>query len=116
MILIKLNPDSLSETNGCRRVPYQEKHAMQQASLLGNLEVFGLLDCHPCGLHGGDAGTSRQSTEDEPSQFNQVVKQHAILELGAGRGYLSHMLCDCYPVHRVVMVERRSYKFKVRLL
>ena len=113
MILSGLHPDCFSETNGCRRVPYQEKHAMQQVSLLGNLEVFGLLDHPPCSLHDGDVGTSRQDTEDGPSQFNKVVKQRAILELGAGRGYLSHMLCDCYPVHRVVMVERRSYKFKV---
>ena len=37
-----------------------------------------------------------------------TLKQRAIVKLGAGRGYLSHMLCDCYAVHKVVMVERRA--------
>lgn len=80
----------LTWTYGCRRVPYQEKHAVQQASLLGNMEAFGLLE---------NASAS--------------AKQRAIVELGAGRGYLSQMLSDCYTVHKVVMVERRAYKFKV---
>lgn len=84
-----------------RRVPYQEKHALQQASLLGNMEAFGLVES----INEEELG--RRASTTSP------LKQRAIVELGAGRGYLSHMLCDCYSVHKVVMVERRAYKFKV---
>ncbi|CAI5976424.1 unnamed protein product [Closterium sp. NIES-65] len=34
------------------------------------------------------------------------------VELGAGRGYLTHMLCSCFHARHVVLVERRAYKFK----
>ncbi|CAI5497809.1 unnamed protein product [Closterium sp. Naga37s-1] len=34
------------------------------------------------------------------------------VELGAGRGYLTHMLCSCFLARHVVLVERRAYKFK----
>jgi len=36
------------------------------------------------------------------------------VELGAGRGYLTQLLCDCFGAREAVLVERRSYKFKVR--
>ncbi|KAG0564589.1 hypothetical protein KC19_8G123200 [Ceratodon purpureus] len=90
-----------------RRVPYQEKHALQQASLLGNMEAFGLLEK----LNEEEFANSG-STPTENTSASHAAKQNAIVELGAGRGYLSHMLCDCYTVHKVVMVERRAYKFK----
>lgn len=87
---------------GCRRVPYQEKHAVQQASLLGNMEAFGLLE------NVNEEELARRTST--PAETTSAVKQQrAIVELGAGRGYLSHMLCDCYTVHKVVMVERRAY-------
>eukprot|EP00897_Mesotaenium_endlicherianum_P006426 jgi/Mesen1/5811/ME000293S04961 len=70
-----------------RSAPFDERHALQQASILGNLQGAGLL------RPGGN--------------------EHAFVEFGAGRGYLSHMLCDCYGAERLVMVDRRSYKFKV---
>ena len=40
----------------------------------------------------------------------------AYIEMGAGRGYLSYMLCSCCDVRHVVLVERRGYKFKVQYL
>lgn len=91
-----------------RRIPYQEKHALQQASLLGNMEAYGLLENLNCE---GDLAC-RGSTPTETTSASHSPMQRAIVELGAGRGYLSQMLCDCYTVHKVVMVERRAYKFK----
>ncbi len=87
----------------CRKLPYQEKHALQQASLLGNLESFGLLS-----TKNGENADDRNGSANTGNKSN-----FAVVELGAGRGYLSHMLCDCYNVQNVVMIERRSYKFKV---
>ncbi|CAM6018850.1 unnamed protein product [Sphagnum balticum] len=85
-----------------RKLPYQEKHALQQASLLGNLESFGLLSTK-----------NAETADDRNGSANTGNKSNfAVVELGAGRGYLSHMLCDCYSVQNVVMIERRSYKFK----
>lgn len=63
---------------------------MQQASILGNLEDFGVL---------------RNTTADVD----------AVVEFGAGRGYLTQMLADCYDIKKVLLVERRSYKLKVIL-
>lgn len=34
------------------------------------------------------------------------------VEFGAGRGYLSYMIWECYKGQNFVMVERRGYKFK----
>lgn len=97
---------------GCRRVPYQEKHALQQASLLGNMEAFGLLES----FDEEDFARRASAPAETTTSVRPAVKQRSIVELGAGRGYLSHMLCDCYTVHKVVMVERRAYKFKVLIL
>lgn len=86
----------------CRRLPFQEKHVSQQASLLGNLEAFGLLRAE-CG------------SADGKQQQHDAKENWVYVEFGAGRGYLSHMLCDSYGVSSVVLVERSAYKFKVRL-
>ncbi|CAM6095916.1 unnamed protein product [Calypogeia fissa] len=77
-----------------RRLPFQEKHVSQQASLLGNLEAFGLLRAQ-----------GKKAEDDNKEKWVYV-------EFGAGRGYLSHMLCDSYGVSSVVLVERSAYKFK----
>jgi hypothetical protein len=81
---------------------------VQQASLLGNMEAFGLLEKLK-----EEEFANRGSAPSETTSASHAAKQRAIVELGAGRGYLSHMLCDCYSVHKVVMIERRAYKFKV---
>ncbi|XP_065033930.1 tRNA:m(4)X modification enzyme TRM13 isoform X4 [Musa acuminata AAA Group] len=90
-----------------RKLPYQEKHAMQQASIIGNIEAFGMLQkpkdltnpfCQECdGSDDVDGDESRVS---------------AVVEFGAGRGYLTHMLTDCYGIKKAFLVERKSYKLK----
>jgi hypothetical protein len=60
------------------------------------MEAFGLLPRGPT----GDA-----AAEDAL----------AVVEFGAGRGYLTQMLADCYGIKNIFLVERRSYKLKVSL-
>ncbi|KAL6893762.1 hypothetical protein ACP4OV_007860 [Aristida adscensionis] len=79
-----------------RKVPYQEKHVVQQASIVGNMEAFGLLR---------RAGAEAANGED-------AVTAQAVVEFGAGRGYLTQVLVDCYGITKVFLVERRSYKLK----
>ncbi|WOL15556.1 hypothetical protein Cni_G24337 [Canna indica] len=91
-----------------RKLPYQEKHALQQASIIGNIEAFGILRkpkkewtrpfCHEF--------VGRDDFDGDESQVRAVV------EFGAGRGYLTHMLMDCYGITNAFLVERRSYKLK----
>lgn len=81
-----------------RKVPYQEKHVAQQASIVGNMEAFGLLRKGGADVVGGE---------------NVAVSAQAVMEFGAGRGYLTQVLVDCYGIRNVFLVERRSYKLKV---
>ncbi|XP_027100084.2 uncharacterized protein [Coffea arabica] len=85
-----------------RKLPFQEKHVLQQASILGNLEEFGLL--RKSGVEDAviDATTLDRSDVDVP----------AVVEFGAGRGYLTQLLADCYGIKKVLLVERKSYKLK----
>ncbi|CAN6466598.1 unnamed protein product [Victoria cruziana] len=84
-------------------LPFQEKHALQQASILGNMERFGLLQMPP-------------EPEIVGVGYNGSSEIHsttpAVVEFGAGRGYLTHMLTSCYNIKKVFLVERRSYKLK----
>lgn len=83
---------------------------MQQASIIGNIEAFGMLQkpkdltnpfCQECdGSDDVDGDESRVS---------------AVVEFGAGRGYLTHMLTDCYGIKKAFLVERKSYKLKVKI-
>lgn len=91
--------DSYNVPEACRvwinraidwKIPFQEKHVIQQASILGNLENFGALK----------------------SCSSSVGEQLAVVEFGAGRGYLTQMLADCYGVSKVFLIERKSYKLK----
>lgn len=86
----------------CRKLPFQEKHVTQQASILGNLEEFGILK---------SSIGSETSDRDESFGDDNVVP--AVVEFGAGRGYLTQMLADCYGIEKVFLVERKSYKLKV---
>ncbi|GMH02243.1 hypothetical protein Nepgr_004082 [Nepenthes gracilis] len=87
-----------------RKLPYQEKHVMQQASILGNLEDFGVLkNSHHASMRGlFDFPMLRENQNDVA----------AVIEFGAGRGYLTQMLADCYGINEVFLVERKSYKHK----
>ncbi|XP_022757753.1 tRNA:m(4)X modification enzyme TRM13 homolog [Durio zibethinus] len=84
-----------------RKLPFQEKHVTQQASILGNLEEFGVLE-NSVGKEHCEFGELAQSSNVFP----------AVVEFGAGRGYLTQMLADCYGIRRVFLVERKSYKLK----
>ena len=87
----------------CRKLPFQEKHVMQQASIVGNLEIFGVLNSSLGGV------TFECNEEEEEGDVP------AVIEFGAGRGYLTQMLADCYGIKRVFLVERKAYKLKVSL-
>lgn len=78
---------------------------MQQASILGNLESFGVLK--------NSLGSKPSECEDADEGEEDGVP--AVIEFGAGRGYLTQMLADCFGIKRVFLVERKSYKLKVGL-
>ncbi|KAI4331888.1 hypothetical protein L6164_016838 [Bauhinia variegata] len=84
-----------------RKLPFQEKHVFQQASILGNLEISGVLN----------TSQRRKLSECEKSDKEEDGVP-AVIEFGAGRGYLTQMLVDCYGIKRVFLVERKSYKLK----
>ncbi|XP_023734899.1 tRNA:m(4)X modification enzyme TRM13 isoform X2 [Lactuca sativa] len=83
----------INRANDCfRKIPFQEKHVIQQASILGNLEKLGAIKS--C------------------SSVGEQLHSPAVVEFGAGRGYLTQMLADCYGVSKVFLIERKSYKLK----
>ncbi|KAM7276817.1 hypothetical protein ACFE04_018683 [Oxalis oulophora] len=85
-----------------RKIPFQKKHVVQQASILGNLEEFGVLKSCVLGDQCVDEKSSEQKGDGVP----------AVVEFGAGRGYLTQTLADCYGIKKVFLVERNSYKLK----
>ncbi|XP_047254351.1 tRNA:m(4)X modification enzyme TRM13 homolog isoform X9 [Capsicum annuum] len=87
----------------CRGLPFQQKHVMQQASILGNLEEFGVLkSCEDNVVSGSVKSDTSVDKDDVP----------AVVEFGAGRGYLTQVLADCYRIKKILLVERKSYKLK----
>lgn len=80
---------------------------LQQASILGNLENFGVLK-ESCPSSGE---TSEQ--KDSKRELERDSDVPAVVEFGAGRGYLTQVLADCYGIRKVLLVERKSYKLKV---
>lgn len=95
-----------------RQVPYQEKHVTQQVSIIGNMEAFGIIR--------KPEESSANVTCVEGMEFNggnqDDVENLAVVEFGAGRGYLTHMLADCYEMKKIFLIERRSYKLKVSVI
>lgn len=89
----------------CRKLPFQEKHVLQQASILGNLEELGVLKSSNVNLKEEQPNCESSSTEFDDTP--------AVVEFGAGRGYLTQMLADCYHISKIFLVERKSYKLKV---
>ncbi|PON88758.1 S-adenosyl-L-methionine-dependent methyltransferase [Trema orientale] len=83
------------------KLPFQEKHVAQQASILGNLEEFGIVK--------SSIGSEKCDRDGSLGDDNVVP---AVVEFGAGRGYLTQMLADCYGIEKVFLVERKSYKLK----
>ncbi|XP_024009854.1 tRNA:m(4)X modification enzyme TRM13 homolog isoform X2 [Eutrema salsugineum] len=84
-----------------RKLPFQEKHVLQQGSILGNLEKIGALK-----------RCNKNVECCESNLDNKDENVSAVVEFGAGRGYLTQMLADCYGVKKVYLVERKSYKLK----
>lgn len=78
---------------------------MQQASIVGNLENFAVLK---------NSLESKPSKCEEPNEGKEDGVS-TVIEFGAGRGYLTQMLADCYGINRVFLVERKAYKLKVGL-
>ncbi|GFP93610.1 tRNA:m(4)x modification enzyme trm13 [Phtheirospermum japonicum] len=108
-------PDSYKVPEACsiwtnrevdKKLPYKEKHVLQQASILGNLEEFRVLR-KSCSSSNGE---SECRDSNEKSERGSDV--YAVVEFGAGRGYLTQMLADCYGIRKVLLVERKSYKLK----
>ncbi|XP_071718668.1 tRNA:m(4)X modification enzyme TRM13 [Rutidosis leptorrhynchoides] len=83
------------------KIPFQEKHVIQQASILGNLEKHGVLKAPSIDSNGEPIHSSADSSNTP-----------AVVEFGAGRGYLTQSLADCYGVSKVFLIERKSYKLK----
>ncbi|XP_063945863.1 uncharacterized protein LOC108211136 isoform X2 [Daucus carota subsp. sativus] len=89
-----------------RKLPFQEKHVLQQASILGNLEDVGVIK--PSGA--GGTQKNQSCANGNGSCVDDDIP--AVVEFGAGRGYLTQMLADCYGIKKVFLVERKSYKLK----
>ncbi|KAJ4969043.1 hypothetical protein NE237_015744 [Protea cynaroides] len=89
-----------------RKLPFQEKHVLQQASILGNLADFGVLENPVANV------VCPNIAEPLCSDGSSEDKIPAVIEFGAGRGYLTQMLADCYGIKKVFLVERKSYKLK----
>ncbi|KAK9832324.1 hypothetical protein WJX74_006219 [Apatococcus lobatus] len=75
---------ALIEGAGRPDQPYSEKHARQQASIVGNMQQFSLTEIPAC----------------------------AYIEFGAGKGYLSSMLADTTDVQTLALVDSQSFRFK----
>lgn len=74
--------DRIQDPTGHR--PYSPKHALQQTSIVGNMAEFGLFK------HAPDT---------------------TFIEFGAGKGYLTGMLADCFPTaRRLIMMDVRGFK------
>jgi len=75
---------------------------LQQGSILGNLEEIGVLK--RCNINVECCESDLEEKDDNTAP--------AVVEFGAGRGYLTQMLADCYGIKKVYLVERKSYKLK----
>nr|XP_011467051.1 PREDICTED: tRNA:m(4)X modification enzyme TRM13 homolog [Fragaria vesca subsp. vesca]XP_011467056.1 PREDICTED: tRNA:m(4)X modification enzyme TRM13 homolog [Fragaria vesca subsp. vesca]XP_011467060.1 PREDICTED: tRNA:m(4)X modification enzyme TRM13 homolog [Fragaria vesca subsp. vesca]XP_011467065.1 PREDICTED: tRNA:m(4)X modification enzyme TRM13 homolog [Fragaria vesca subsp. vesca] len=92
-----------------RKLPFQEKHVMQQVSILGNMEEVGVIKSSVAKERADCDDGNGFPVRDDCDYDNGVP---AVVEFGAGRGYLTQMLADCYGIKRVFLVERKSYKLK----
>lgn len=86
---------------------------MQQVSILGNMEEVGVIKSSVAKERADCDDGNGFPVRDDCDYDNGVP---AVVEFGAGRGYLTLMLADCYGIKRVFLVERKSYKLKVSLV
>lgn len=89
-----------------QEVAISREHALQQVSILGNLEELGVLKSCNVNLK-----QEQPKCESSSTKFDDAP---AVVEFGAGGGgYLTQMLADCYHISEIFLVERKSYKLKV---
>ena len=86
--------------------PFSRKHAEQQASIVGHMVAHGLV-AHQGNRHGYEEEDNRRGAGAPSSSTPPVY-----VELGAGRGYLSHFLNDAYGPLDLLLVERKAYRFE----
>ena len=79
--------------------PFNRRHAEQHASIVSHMVAAGLA---------GGPGDSPDCVSTSRGDTAGPV----YVELGAGRGYLAHFLLDAYGPADLLMVERKSYRFK----
>ena len=79
--------------------PYREKHASQYASILGNVRRYGLLP---------------DVTKEGNGEGEKGLEIPAVVELGAGKGWLSFMLAECWgpAIKSIVLVDNRGFQNK----
>ena len=84
--------------------PLEPRHAAQHASIVAHMADAGL-------VHGTDDEDESSAQKNAPHSENKKQKP-LFVELGAGRGYLSHFLLDAYGPLDLVLVEREAVRFK----
>jgi tRNA:m4X modification enzyme len=87
--------------NGNTVAPFSRRHAEQQASIVSHMAASSLV------RHTDESSISNGASGSSPPALPPVY-----VELGAGRGYLSYFLVDAYGPADVLLVERKSYRFK----
>ncbi|KAK9857989.1 hypothetical protein WJX84_004501 [Apatococcus fuscideae] len=75
---------ALIDSAGSPDQPYSEKHALQQASIVGNMQQYHLTTVPDC-VH---------------------------IEFGAGKGYLGSMLAEASDIKTLALVDSQSFRFK----
>ena len=84
--------------------PLEPRHAAQHASIVAHMADAGL-------VHGTDDEDETSEQKNAPHS-KEKKKKPLFVELGAGRGYLSHFLLDAYGPLDLVLVEREAVRFK----
>lgn len=85
--------------------PFNRRHAEQHASIVSHMVSAGLAGSR-------DADANAPASDAAPSTSRGAAAGPVYVELGAGRGYLAHFLLDAYGPADLLMVERKSYRFK----
>lgn len=85
--------------------PFNRRHAEQHASIVSHMVAAGLAGPR-------DADANAPASDAAPSTSRGATAGPVYVELGAGRGYLAHFLLDAYGPADLLMVERKSYRFK----
>ena len=103
----------LEQTNPLR--PFKLRHAQQQASIVGNLLRFGLVEVWTRLVefpgHCRDTGCT-EFAMPRTHVHGQEGDVPACVEFGAGTGYLTSMLADGLAAQHLVMVDSHTFRLK----